>query len=105
MALLRSKSRKRRTPFQVTRYGYPIKEVAIGRETKVNAGIGYSAKFEEFQACIAARLNIERWKNGGYDTQLKAEIIAWYVLNGEIETHVADAQQKKANKDAKRKRR
>lgn len=103
MALLRSKSRQRRHPFRVTRHGYPIEEVRISPRTSVNAGIGYSARFEEFQACIAAGLNIQIWKNGGYDPQLKADVIAWHSMNGHIESHVADAKQKKADKEAKKK--
>jgi len=61
--------------------------------------------FEEYEACISARLDIERWEAGDYPIWLKANVIARYRLHGLIENHAQDAQNKKMKADSKRKKR
>jgi hypothetical protein len=43
--------------------------------------------------------------NFGYSSELKADVIAWWQLSGEIATHQQDAKNRKEEKMAKRKRR
>lgn len=94
--------RKRANPFQVTRAGAPIEDHAI--KGSVNAGIQYSHKYSEFAACIAAGLDINIWQNLGYSLELKADLIAWWQLSGEIATHQQDAKNRKEAKLMKRRR-
>jgi len=72
------------------RGGDPI-EKATFRSKIVNAGITHSDKFLEWEACIAARLDINKWENGEYDRKIMAGAVAWYVDHLLVEQHNADA--------------
>lgn len=72
----------------------------------VNPKISYSPIFGEFEACIEAGLDIERWINNEYPTRLKADVIAWHEGHNLIQLHTKDAVSKaeqRAQKQAKKK--
>lgn len=58
-------------------------------------------KFSEFEACIAAGLDIERWDNFGYTNELKADVIAWHHLHNQVVVHSEDAVQRKMARKGK----
>jgi len=93
----------------VKRHGQPILQSGI--HNRLRHGITAGFAFEEWEACTAARLNVETWDAGGYTPAFKAKVIAWHLIRRAIEAHVADAQaefvkheQKKARKAAGKKR-
>lgn len=73
----------------MTRHGVPIQEAGI--RNRLSHGIAYSSRFENFDACIRAGLDIERWQAGGYDRKLMAQVVAHSRLHSLIETHLDDA--------------
>jgi hypothetical protein len=87
----------------VTRHGNPISKLSI--RNKLHHGITYSSRFEEWEACIAAGLSIDKWEENEYSNRLKGYVIAWYRVHNMIESHVQDASIDRAKRDAKRKRR
>jgi hypothetical protein len=62
----------------------------------LKTNISYARTFEEFEACVAAGMDVERWEDMRpevtYSRELKAKVIAWYRLRGMIEAHTGDAQ-------------
>lgn len=78
----------------MTRNGEPIETVAV-REA-VETGISYSQRFAEWEACIAAGLDIERWEAGGYPIALKAAALAWHRGHVQVALHSQDAAAAKA---------
>ncbi len=85
--------RKRAHLFQVTRNSAPIEQHNV--RNKVNSNIQYATKYREFAACIAAGLDIEKWLNFGYSNDLKADVIAFWELSGEIAVGQQDAKNRK----------
>lgn len=85
----------------MTRNGFPIEQYEI--RNSVNANIDFDVRYLEFSACIAARLDIDKWERFGYTMDLKADVIAWYLVRNLIENNVEDAKQKKQDQLAKRK--
>ena len=67
----------------------PIEEVVIGGA--VNPGISYSQGFAEWEACIAAGLDIEKWESGEYSVRLREKAIAWHKLHNLVEVNAQDA--------------
>lgn len=58
-------------------------------------------EFAEFEACIAAGLDVERWQNFSYPNELKAKVIAWHHLHNQIAVHSEDAVQRKMARKGK----
>ena len=71
----------------------------------VQAGITYSLLFEEFEACVAAGLNLWDWVNHRYPIPFKAQVIAWRRMHNLVELHTQDAINREMQRQAKRKRR
>lgn len=76
-------------PFAVTRSGLPIDEYPI-RGT-VNPRIQYSQGFGEWEACVAAGLDLDKWENGLYAVDFKCRVLAWHRLHNLVQLHTADA--------------
>jgi hypothetical protein len=74
----------------VTRHGIDIREYPLS--SGINTGISYSMRFAEFDAAIAAGLDLERWVDNSYPPYLKAMIVAWHNLKSLIDAHQNDAQ-------------
>ena len=87
----------------MTRHGEPISKLSI--RNKLHHGVTYSSRFEEWESCIAAGLDIAKWEDNEYTSRLKGYVIAWYRVHNMIESHVQDAGIDRAKRDAKRKRR
>lgn len=79
------------------RMGVPILEYPLSKPPP-NSGITTTLLFAEFEACIAAGLDIDRWMSGGYDKMLKAYVVAWYRLHSAVESHGNDAAMADANR-------
>jgi hypothetical protein len=79
----------------------PINEAALRH--RLPHGITYSGRFEEFEACIAAGLRIDRWTSGGYDRALMAQVVAWHRLHSMMEAHIGDASSTQIERNAKKK--
>lgn len=86
--------------FQVKRHGTPIQQA--GLRHRLAHGISYANRFEEFEACIAAGLNINIWTSGGYDRGLMAQVVGWHRLRNMIDAHVDDARSTHLERRAKR---
>jgi hypothetical protein len=60
----------------------------------IQTGIGFSLMYDEYEACVAAGLDLEKWIYGDYETAFKNYIIAWFRLHRLVEAHSNDAQTK-----------
>lgn len=92
--------------FSVLRHGQPIQQVGI--RNRLSHGITYSGHFEEWEACVAARLDIERWETGlpkPYSRELKTGTVAWYRLRCLVDSHSKDAEVEKGKRNARKARR
>ncbi len=87
----------------MTRFGEPISQYLI--KNPVDTGIQFTFAFEEFEACIAAGLDLDKWNNGLYPTELKAQVIAWHRLHNMVDTHTKAAVADKSERLAARARR
>lgn len=87
-------------PFGVMRNGEPIEDHVISK--KVNANITYNQSYAEWEACIAANLDIERWELGTYPGWLKERAVAWHHLHNLVENNVQDAMNKAIERERKR---
>ena len=76
-------------PFAVTRFGRPIGDVRI-KDAK-DPHINHSIKFAEYEACVAAGLDLWQWVNRKYPKQFMADVVAWYQLHGLVDSHRQDA--------------
>lgn len=72
------------------RHGIPIDHYPLRHRGK-SSGITHSRRFTEWQAGIAAGLDMWQWENGIYPVKFKAKTIAWYENKMAIEQHIADA--------------
>lgn len=79
----------------------PIQDHAI--QDRVNANITYDQSYSEIDACIAARLDVERWEMNGYPGWLKARVVAWHYLSGLIKVNADDAQNRAIQRASKNK--
>lgn len=68
----------------------------------VDTKISYSLAYEEFDACIAVGLDLEKWQEGGYSKELKAQAMAWHRLKKLIRAHTDQALLDKAKRDRKK---
>lgn len=73
----------------MTRNKVPIGEAPI-RGAKAT-GIQYSMEFAEYEACVAAHLNLHDWVMDGYPLWFKARVVAWHGLHHQVEMHKQDA--------------
>jgi hypothetical protein len=72
---------------------------------RIQAGIRHSMLFSEWDACIAAGLDVYEWFHGfKYSKEFKAEAIAHYSLTGDVSLHVEDARYRKQKRLSKRRR-
>jgi len=76
-------------PFAVTRFGQPIAQVRL-KDAK-DPRISHSMKFAEYEACVAAGLDLDKWVNRKYSKMFMADVVAWYQLHGLVESHRQDA--------------
>jgi hypothetical protein len=61
--------------------------------------------FSEWDACIAAGLDVYEWFHGfQYSKEFKAQTIAYYSLIGDVALHTEDARYRKQKRLSKRKR-
>lgn len=67
---------------------YPVKE-------RVDTGITYHKKYDEYNACAFFHLDFERWVLGEYPTWIMAEAVAHYKLKQMVSIHVEDARNRK----------
>jgi hypothetical protein len=74
----------------VKRHGKPIEEVEFSGKS-ISADITHEQRYLEWEACIAARLDIERWENGGYKKEFMAAAVVWYLDHILVEQHSIDA--------------
>ena len=84
----------------MTRHDQPIQKATI--RNRLHHGVEYSSRFEEWEACIEAGLDIERWENGEYENSFKAYVIAWHRLHNMVDTHVQDAAMTESKRRSKR---
>ena len=75
----------------MTRHRTPIRDAGLSPKSVVRAGIEYGMKFAEYEACIAAGLNLQRWTDGEYARWLMADVVAWHELHNLISVHQHDA--------------
>ena len=90
-------------PFRVERFGIPIEDYPL--KDSIDTGIEMSNAMAEYDACIAARLDILKWEQGIYPTYLKANILEWYRKSRLIKQHQGDAQARASEKKARKSRR
>lgn len=84
------------------RHGVPIAQYALRGNSTLNVGITYANSFREIKACVAAGLDYEKWRYGGYTRELMDEVLAWHDLTMQIETHVKDAEALESKRQAKK---
>jgi len=85
----------------VTRHNIPIQIYPL--KNRVNTGIKFAPLYESMDACIMAGCDLERWLDGNYADEFMHLVIAFFRMKNSIESHSIDAQQRKAELDAKRK--
>lgn len=73
----------------MSKNGMPIDQAPL--RGAISSGISYSMKYLEYEACISAGLDIQRWRIGGYPKWLMADIVAWYDLKHAIRNHQESA--------------
>ena len=93
---------QQKNPFRVTKRGTPIRD-AILRDS-IDPGISYAMQFTEWEACVAARLDLHKWETNVYPHTFKAKVVAFSNLRKLVEAHVEDAKAKALEKKSKRKR-
>ena len=94
-------SKQRRRRFRVTRFQTPITTYPL--KSSVQTGIQYSDYFESWTACVAARLDLEKWDSGGYPPKFMARVVAWHRLSGLVDVHKDQARNEAAERQSKRK--
>mgnify|MGYP001158989645 FL=1 len=59
-------------------------------------------EFAEWEAAVAAGLNLWDWDQNRYPKQFKVKVLAWYELHNLVQAHIEDARATKANTKARR---
>jgi len=77
-------------PFGVTRNGIGIDAHPIRNKGK-NPNISYKMPFLEWQAGVAANLDMWQWEQNIYPNWFKARTIEWYLGHEMVEAHTKDA--------------
>ena len=85
------------------RRGIPIHEVQL--KDSVDAQITFSMGYAEWDACLAAGLNLWTWESGDYPMWFKKRVMAFVGLYRLIEAHVEDARAAYMEKESKKARR
>ena len=85
------------------RHGVPIDQYPLNSKFSVSTGIEFSSEFFEWEACVAAGLDIWKWNNGYYPPIFRAKAITWHKNHILIDTHQREAEAIKAEQDAKTK--
>lgn len=83
------------------RHGNPIQNYPL--RDKVHHGITFSLAFEEYEACVAAGLDLGKWESGEYEQPFKAKVVAWYRLHHLVRSHTSEATDRHLARKAKRK--
>lgn len=86
----------------------PITSVRLNNP--LETGINYSMSYLEMEACIAAHMDVEKWTNPnpppeGYPRKLKAQVIAFHLLQQQVKAHTEDAAIEHSKKEADKQRR
>ena len=69
--------------------GKPIEDVDFsGKMLHIN--VTSYQRYSEYEACVGAGLDLEKWEYGGYSKQFKAGVVAWYVAHVLVEQHGMD---------------
>ena len=61
-------------------------------------------QFTEWEACVAAGLDLHKWELNEYPHTFKAKVVAFNNLRKLVDAHVEDAKAKASEKKSKRKR-
>ena len=61
-------------------------------------------QYQEWEACLAAGLDLHNWEQNLYPHTFKAKVVAFSNLRKLVEAHVEDAKAKALEKKSKRKR-
>ena len=80
----------------MARNGIPIGERSLRHS--LNTGITYAAGFEQWEAAVAASLDLEQLHQGGYDNEFLAYVVAWWRARNQIAAHQADAREEHARR-------
>ena len=85
----------------------PITSVSL--RNPLNTNINYSMSYLEMEACIAAHMDVEKWNNPnpppeGYPRSLKAQVVAFHLLQQQVKAHTEDTAIEKAKQDAEKQR-
>lgn len=73
----------------MTRRGTPLERYPL--KGGVNTGIEDSAPFAEYEAAVAAGLDLWKWETGQYPVWFRANVLAWHYYHVLKPMHVADA--------------
>lgn len=70
--------------------------MGVHAKVQLRTNIRHKMLFEQFDACVAAGLDLEKWFFGmpSYPQELKEMVVAWYELKSAISLHVEDARYK-----------
>ncbi len=75
----------------MTRKGIPIKGASLSPKSVVRAGIEYGMKFAEYEACVAAGLDLQKWTDRAYQKWFMTDVVAWHELHNLVSVHQHDA--------------
>jgi len=81
------------------RHGRPIQEVRLHHPA--DPGISYAQPFREYEAAVAAGLDLWKWESGGYPPTFMARVVAWKDLRDHVSAHVEDARNEASERLAK----
>jgi len=73
----------------VTRRGIPLEQYPL--KGAVNTGIEESAPFAEYEAAVAAGLDLWKWELGQYPGWFRANVLAWHFYHTQKPQHIDDA--------------
>lgn len=85
---------RNRTPIE----DYPVRDA-------VRAGISYTLEYEEWEACVAAKLDPFVWAQGGYPVKFQEKAVGWYRMHNLVALHQQDAVNEKQRRARKGRRR
>lgn len=64
----------------------------------IDPGIEYAPSFAEWEAAVAAGLDLWQWETGQYPVWFRARVLAWHRLHGLVRLHTQDAVERKARR-------
>ena len=89
-------------PFDVRVHGVPIDQARV--RGAVNPGITSSASFAEWEAAVAAGLDLWAWESGDYPPLFKARVVAWYQAHRLVQLHTEAAMAQAAERQQRRRK-